>query len=68
MYVVSFRIPFTIMGRTQYVNGSCRSPVRLLKGEKIFVTSNEASLAQAEVIESTPTQRNDFHWFQQNAI
>jgi len=54
MYAVSFRIPFTIMGRKQFVNGSARSDKEFHKGDPILVAdkSMPSKPAVAEVIDS----------------
>ena len=64
MYVVSFRIPFRVMGTTQYVNGSLLSPVVYRPGARIKVQNNELSLAAGQVILSQLTRRkaDSFKW------
>lgn len=65
MYVITFRIPYTVMGRRQYLNGSCLSPSSYNQGFIIQVVDKFASekiVANAEVIESRLTNRVNFSW------
>lgn len=68
MYAVSFRIPFTVMGMKQYVNGSLCSLGALRSGDTILVKDKRASLhpcLRAEVLQSASTSRvpESFRWY-----
>ena len=67
MYAVSFRIPFTVLGLRQYVNGSAYvSSGPLEPGTRIKVSDKPfiGQRLEAEVIGSQRTSRTprDFKW------
>ena len=58
MYVVSFRIPFVVMGKRQYLNGSAHSKTLKSGSSIITVSGPHASAVEAEVIDSHLTSRS----------
>lgn len=65
MYAVSFRIPFKVMGRTQYINGAFHSSVPYRTGELVRVTeAGPLRAVDAEVINNTGTTRDraSYNW------
>ncbi len=62
MYVISFRIPFNVLGTTQYVNGAGFSTRAHKPGKFVHVMNDDVSGIVAEVIDSRPTKRTDFPW------
>lgn len=56
MYAVSFRIPFIVMGKRQYLNGSAHSKTKLFGLG--LVSGPHASAVEAEVIQCARTSRN----------
>lgn len=56
MYAVSFRIPFIVMGKRQYLNGSAHS--KDLEFGVVLVSGPHASAVEAEVIDCRRTGRN----------
>lgn len=56
MYAVSFRIPFVVMGKRQYLNGSAHSQTKV--SGVILVSGPHASAVEAEVIDNRRTSRN----------
>lgn len=64
MFSTSFRIPFDVFGKTQYINGSCQTQNAVAKGAGIVVAHAKYGSASAEVIESRATHRQwlDYDW------
>ena len=64
MYATSFRIPFTVIGKTQFVNGGTQTFFPYDPGLTITVVNHQGSSFQAEVIESKRTlrYRDTFEW------
>ena len=69
MVVISFRIPFKVLGTTQYVNGSAIYHEHLKKGRVISVVdkayvSGYSGVIQAEVIDTRESKKgpDDFKW------
>jgi hypothetical protein len=67
-YVVSFRVPFTVLNTRCFVNGACKSDQQLLAGTTIMVRKAEGgdsvSILPAEVIDTRHGTRNDYAWGQ----
>jgi len=65
-YSVAFRVPFQMMGRIMYINGSARSAQTYRPGTKLMVFGNNAPSTGmiAEVVEchSTKREADTYEW------